>query len=281
MIDVMSSPLALSPSARRLEIAETTAFDATPARGPSSTKASFSSFAAPSADTPFRLRELGVVLALSAFFHAGVAAAAFRPSHDTHGVKRVSRVEVELARAPEPLKPATKPFVPPPPPALPKQAVKPLAAAPPNVVSAPAPSDPVAPANDSGSSAPAEDGGELHAGNAGLGIAPPAPSPPSPPPVPIAAPVIQAREGANYLKNPRPAYPRRAKREGLEGTTVLRVQVQPSGKPGGIKVQKSSGHELLDEAALETVAQWTFAPATRGGEPVAGSVLVPIVFRLQ
>jgi protein TonB len=92
---------------------------------------------------------------------------------------------------------------------------------------------------------------------------------------------VAAREGANYLKNPRPAYPGRARREGWEGTTLLRVQVGPSGKPTSILVQRSSGRELLDEAASEAVSEWSFVPATQGGKAVSGWVSVPIVFKLQ
>jgi protein TonB len=73
----------------------------------------------------------------------------------------------------------------------------------------------------------------------------------------------------------------RAKREGWQGTTLLQVQVQPTGRPSAVKVQKSSGRDVLDEAALEAVSMWTFVPATQGGAPVAGYVTVPIVFRLQ
>jgi protein TonB len=38
---------------------------------------------------------------------------------------------------------------------------------------------------------------------------------------------------------------------------------------------------VLDEAAVEAVKTWSFVPATQGGAPVGGSVVVPIVFHLQ
>ena len=92
---------------------------------------------------------------------------------------------------------------------------------------------------------------------------------------------MQAREGANYAKNPRPPYPSLARRQGWEGTTVLRIQVTPSGKPGAVQVQRTSGRSALDDAALAAVKSWSFVPATQGGNPVSGWVTVPIVFRLQ
>jgi protein TonB len=93
--------------------------------------------------------------------------------------------------------------------------------------------------------------------------------------------VIEAKEGANYLKNPRPPYPRLALREGWEGKVVLRVKVLPNGKVGGATVQKSAGRSVLDDAALEIVKSWTFVPATQGGAPIAGWVSVPFEFQIN
>jgi protein TonB len=238
----------------------------------------FSSWPAPPPVAASRGRERFVVLALSVLLHAGLAAAAFRAGHAPRSAKRVTRVEVELARPPERPKPEVKPpVVPPPPPEPAKQkvATRPVDVAKPAVV---APVEPV----DTGSSLPFAEDGELHAGSGGLGTA--APAPPPPPvaaPEPAPPPLAQAREGANYQNNPRPPYPRLAKREHWEGTTVLRILVQPSGKPGTVKVAHSSGHDVLDDAAAEAVTNWSFVPASQGGKAVEGFVMVPIVFRLQ
>lgn len=62
---------------------------------------------------------------------------------------------------------------------------------------------------------------------------------------------------------------------------VLRVQVHADGTAGEIHVERSSGHGLLDEAAVEQVGEWHFLPARRGDQPVASSVLVPIEFKLK
>lgn len=226
-------------------------------------------------------RELWAVLLASAVLHAGVASAAYR-HEGAPAEKHVSRVEIDVARPPErPKPPPPTPAVvpPPPPPQVTKLEARPLAAKPEPLIEEATPTSP----SDTGSSAPAEEGGELHAGSGGLGLEPPAPPAPPAPVVqaPAKAPVLQAREGANYLKNPRPAYPLKAKRDGLSGTTLLRLWVQPSGKPGAVTVQKSSGHEVLDDAAKEAVSKWAFVPATQGGAPVGGFVTVPIVFRLQ
>jgi protein TonB len=105
----------------------------------------------------------------------------------------------------------------------------------------------------------------------------------SPPPVAKEAPAppVAAHEGANYLKNPRPAYPEIALRRGWEGQVLLHVRVSPEGRPTTISVVGSSGRDVLDQAAVEAVHGWTFVPARQGRETVAGWVHVPIVFHLQ
>jgi protein TonB len=107
-------------------------------------------------------------------------------------------------------------------------------------------------------------------------------SPPPPAPVRVAPPIeVAAHEGANYLKNPRPAYPELAQRRGWEGEVLLRVRVSQDGRPVSISVQKSSGRDLLDSAAVEAVHGWSFVPARQGGQAIVGWVTVPIVFHLQ
>lgn len=92
---------------------------------------------------------------------------------------------------------------------------------------------------------------------------------------------VLAQARPNYLHNPHPPYPPLAKRRGLTGSVVLKVLV---GKEGGAKevaVRSSSGHAVLDQAALATVAGWRFTPARRGEVPVESWVDVPIRFALN
>ncbi len=86
---------------------------------------------------------------------------------------------------------------------------------------------------------------------------------------------------ADYLHNPRPDYPVQAKRMGWEGRVLLRVEVLASGSVGQVSIAKSSGHDLLDEAALDAVRRWKFVPAKRDGMAVNSSVNVPINFNLK
>ncbi|MGF6395213.1 energy transducer TonB [Pseudomonas plecoglossicida] len=111
---------------------------------------------------------------------------------------------------------------------------------------------------------------------------PPAPVAAPAPPAPAApAPVTPPSANAAYLKNPAPEYPQMAQRRGWEGTVLLRVEVLASGKPGQIQIQKSSGREALDAAALAAVKRWSFVPAKQGDVAQAGWVSVPIDFKLR
>jgi protein TonB len=83
------------------------------------------------------------------------------------------------------------------------------------------------------------------------------------------------------LFGPPPVYPIDLIRRGIEGKVVLLIEVDASGHPTGGVIHKSSGNRLLDNAALKTVlAKWRFEPAKQGGQPIAASALVPVVFSL-
>jgi protein TonB len=115
--------------------------------------------------------------------------------------------------------------------------------------------------------------------SAPVAVAPaPAPAPSVAPPP---APVVPPRFDAAYLRNPAPAYPRASRLAGQQGQVVLKVLVGAQGSAVSVAVQRSSGFERLDDAALNSVRQWRFAPAKRGEQAVEAWVLVPIVFRLD
>lgn len=116
----------------------------------------------------------------------------------------------------------------------------------------------------------------------------PAPKPPETRPAPAetktevaSVAVTPPSFSAAYLQNPPPRYPPSARRSGAQGTVTLKVLVTREGLPGRVELEKSSGSTPLDQAALETVKTWRFAPARRGTELIESTVLVPIVFRLE
>ncbi len=61
---------------------------------------------------------------------------------------------------------------------------------------------------------------------------------------------------------------------------LLWVKVMAQGDAERVRVPQSSGKSRLDEAGLAAVGQWRFVSARRGDQPVAASVIVPIVFEL-
>lgn len=79
---------------------------------------------------------------------------------------------------------------------------------------------------------------------------------------------------------PAPDYPWSARRRGAEGRVVLRLEVDADGRPIEVELVHSSGHDALDQAALTAIRHWRLRPATADGVPVAGRVVVPIVFKL-
>jgi TonB family protein len=85
----------------------------------------------------------------------------------------------------------------------------------------------------------------------------------------------------DYLKNPAPSYPESARRRGYQGAVMLRAVIDKTGTPIQVDIEQSSGHSLLDEAALKAVQKWRFRPGLLGNIPVESTVRVPIKFDLQ
>lgn len=102
----------------------------------------------------------------------------------------------------------------------------------------------------------------------------------SPDAQPAPEPLTEPSFGAAYLRNPPPSYPGVAQQRGWQGTVLLKVHVQASGRPDHVGLASSSGHDSLDDAAIEAVTNWRFVPARRGDQAIDGWVQVPIEFKL-
>lgn len=94
------------------------------------------------------------------------------------------------------------------------------------------------------------------------------------------SPRVEARHDVAAFNNPKPPYPLAARRRGLEGRVLLSAHVRADGHCAEVHVRTSSGHELLDAAALDTVRRWRFLPARRGDAAVDSWVEIPISFKL-
>lgn len=88
-------------------------------------------------------------------------------------------------------------------------------------------------------------------------------------------------ENVQYIDAPRPRYPALSRRLKEQGVVVLKVLVNERGAAQKIEVADSSGHERLDQAAVEAVAVATFRPFLENGVPRAMLVLIPIEFGLH
>jgi protein TonB len=111
--------------------------------------------------------------------------------------------------------------------------------------------------------------------------APPAP-PPAPAPVPVPVPRVQLPSSdADYLQNPKPAYPAISKRLGEQGKVVYSVLIGTDGLPISARLVQSSGFARLDEAAYAAVMRWRYVAGKRNGVVEAMSFNVPINWVLE
>lgn len=97
-----------------------------------------------------------------------------------------------------------------------------------------------------------------------------------------AGPVGPSIAQLSTIAAPGPVYPRPAIQRRLTGTVTLRIHVDAGGRPIEVWVENSSGHAILDQAAMKVVkARWRFVPATQDGVAIEAWALVPIEFVLQ
>jgi TonB family protein len=73
------------------------------------------------------------------------------------------------------------------------------------------------------------------------------------------------------------AYPEARLADGVESNVVLFVTVEKDGTVSDAKVAESGGDDF-DNAALEAVKRWRFAPAIKEGQPVRARIRVPFHF---
>jgi len=81
------------------------------------------------------------------------------------------------------------------------------------------------------------------------------------------------------LYGPDPEYSEEARKAKYQGTVVLWLVVDANGLPQRIRVQRSLGMGL-DEEAVAAVQKWRFEPSKKDGHPVAVMINVEVNFRL-
>jgi protein TonB len=93
------------------------------------------------------------------------------------------------------------------------------------------------------------------------------------------------------LYAPKPQFSEAARQQKISGTVTVSLIVDTEGNPKNVHVIKSIADTVgenqreaaltLDQAAIDTVKQYKFAPATRDGVPVAVYLNVQVNFQLH
>jgi TonB family protein len=100
----------------------------------------------------------------------------------------------------------------------------------------------------------------------------------------IDSPIRPSNEGdfhqAVFLGvKPKVIRPAIAKKKRLRGEVILRGLITTGGQLQDVSVFQTSGHAVLDTAAVEQAITWQFKPATEGGSVIDQWVQIPVVFQ--
>ena len=110
------------------------------------------------------------------------------------------------------------------------------------------------------------------------GLTGPPPAPAQPTYVPRTARISGGVMAGQNLTKVQPVYPEEARAKGVSGTVVLHVLI---GKDGRVEsLTAISGPEVLRQAALDAVSQWTYKPYRLNGDPVEVDTTVTVNFSL-
>ena len=105
--------------------------------------------------------------------------------------------------------------------------------------------------------------------------------------IPVTLVVVAAggNSGDGGVTSPRllykvePEYSETARKARIEGTVFLTVEIWEDGKAHNIRVLRSLGYGL-DEQAIKAVKQWRFSPGKKDGKPVRVAAQIQVSFRL-
>ena len=101
------------------------------------------------------------------------------------------------------------------------------------------------------------------------------------PPAPVARDIIIPPKSNPRRPVTQPEYPPTSKRLGEAGTVVMLLTVSEEGRVTEAKIDKSSGYERLDEAALkEALNRWRLVAGTVNGKASAMQYKFAVTFKL-
>lgn len=78
-----------------------------------------------------------------------------------------------------------------------------------------------------------------------------------------------------------PVYPPLSRKLGEEGEAAFWIEIRADGTVAAVRLDRSSGHDRLDEAAAAALRAARFEPAIRNGEATASRRCYRIEFRLS
>ncbi|HEV8240810.1 MAG TPA: energy transducer TonB [Thermoanaerobaculia bacterium] len=82
------------------------------------------------------------------------------------------------------------------------------------------------------------------------------------------------------VRQVQPVYPLAARLTGTQGVVIVEAVIDQHGEVSKVRVLKGLPHGL-DDAAVEAVEQWKFAPAMLYGKPVAVYFTLTVNFRID
>lgn len=100
---------------------------------------------------------------------------------------------------------------------------------------------------------------------------------PPPPPAPMYLSSGMTRP--RLLSGAQPQYTPQARRAGVEGEVVVRIEIGEDGRVREVKILR--GLALLDQEVVRVVRTWRFSPTMHRGRPVSIYLVQRISFRLE
>ena len=82
------------------------------------------------------------------------------------------------------------------------------------------------------------------------------------------------------LERPDVDYPEDARRMGIEGKVLLKLEIDDKGRVTKVVLVKGL-YPSLDRLAVESARKMLFKPAMAGGEPVPVKILYSYIFELE
>ena len=92
------------------------------------------------------------------------------------------------------------------------------------------------------------------------------------------APIVPVKN--TYMPDTSDYYPAQSRRNNEEGRALVHICVDERGRVASAAIDASSGHALLDDAAVRLAKQARFKPATQGGKPIQSCTGLPVKFVL-